>query len=176
MHPRDERSNDTQCATGVTIPGTRAPDVRATNTTPRGATLDNPLTKLLRREWLLLAWLLLLSTPKASAATSCTPIHRPIASTPASSTPAATRAPSAHPTTSTTPATSTAATTASTPATTTTTTSPATTPASATPTTLTPLALAAAAPPTRSRRSTDFLGTKEVNSSSRGNRGREKGG
>ncbi|CAI7790328.1 unnamed protein product [Closterium sp. NIES-54] len=42
--------------------------------------LDHPLTKLLRGAWLLLAWLLLLSTPSASAATSCTPSRRPIAS------------------------------------------------------------------------------------------------
>ncbi|CAI7879795.1 unnamed protein product [Closterium sp. NIES-53] len=119
----------------------------------------------------------------ASAATSCTTSRRPIASAPASSTPTATRAPSAHSTTSTTPATSTAATTASTSATTTastptttTATTPATTPSSAPLTTLTPLALVVAAPPTRSRRSTDLLSTKEVNSNSSSNGGREKGG
>ncbi|CAI7840886.1 unnamed protein product [Closterium sp. NIES-53] len=41
-------------------------------------------------------------------------------------------------------------------------------------TTLAPLALAVAAPPTRSRRSPDLLSTNEVDSSSRSNRG-EKG-
>ncbi|CAI7811861.1 unnamed protein product [Closterium sp. NIES-54] len=137
--------------------------------------LGNPLTKLLRRESLLLTLLLLLPTPRTSASTSCTArcsssCGRTRASTPASSTPTTARAPSTIPTTSAT-FTATATATSTTPTTTTTTTAttpatatasaPSTTPTAPIPSTCT---FATAAPPTRGRRSTDLLSSKEVNS------------
>ncbi|CAI7805647.1 unnamed protein product [Closterium sp. NIES-53] len=104
------------------------------------------------------------STPTATTAAATTPtVATTAATTPTTTTTATTNAPTPTTTptaTAATSTTSTASTTAST---------------AATPTILASLALAAAAPPTRSRCSPDFLNTKEVNSSSRSNRG-EKGG
>ncbi|CAI5995342.1 unnamed protein product [Closterium sp. NIES-64] len=113
--------------------------------------------------------LLSLATAKASTLHGSTPTSTTAAATP---TAAAAAAP-----------TSTTATDAPTPATTPTSTptpsasSTATTAAPAVPsTTLAPLALAAAAPPTKSRRSPDLFGANEVDSISRSNRGQKGNG
>ncbi|CAI7815162.1 unnamed protein product [Closterium sp. NIES-53] len=150
---------------------TCATDVPTASWATRAATPDCPLTKLLRRE-------LQLSTPRAAFTTGCTTRRssarsRASSSTPSSSTPSATPAPSTTPTAPTTPSTSTAATASSSSSTTSTKTA---TPTSPTTPILAPLALAALAPPSRSRRITNLLSTKEVDSSSRGNRGHEQGG
>ncbi|CAI7826376.1 unnamed protein product [Closterium sp. NIES-53] len=152
-----------------------AKNVSAGTSTPRPPTPSVPLTKLLSRRGLTGTLLLLtLATTKASALRGCTSTNTTTTTT--STTTAAASTTSAAAST-----TSTAATEAPTPGTTPTSTatpsasSTASTAAPAIPsTTLAPLALAVAAPPTRSRRSPDLLSTNEVDSSRRSNRG-EKG-
>ncbi|CAI7779735.1 unnamed protein product [Closterium sp. NIES-54] len=152
-----------------------AKNVSVGTNTPRPPTPIVPLTKLLGRRGLTGTLLLqALSTTKAStlhsstststtaAATSTTAAAASIAAAAASTTPtAATEAPTPA-TTPTSAANPFASSTSSTAA--------PTVPS----TTLAPLALAFAAPPTRSRRSPDLLSANEVDSSSRSNRG-EKG-
>ncbi|CAI7783879.1 unnamed protein product [Closterium sp. NIES-53] len=152
-----------------------AKNVRAGTNTPRPPTPSVPLTKLLGRQGLTGTRLLLaLATTKASTLRGCTSTSTTAAATATTAAAASTTSAAA----STTP---TAAREAPTPATTPT--STATPPASSTAsaaapavpsTTLAPLALAVAAPPTRGRRSSDLLSTNKVDSSSRSNRG-EKG-
>ncbi|CAI7731492.1 unnamed protein product [Closterium sp. NIES-54] len=107
--------------------------------------------------------------PAATSSTTPTPAAAAFAATP-STTSAPATSPAAAATTPT------AATCSSSRATTTTTstTSPTTASPAVTATSLAPFALAAAAP-ARSRRSPDLLSTKEVDSSSRGDRGKEGG-
>ncbi|CAI7855969.1 unnamed protein product [Closterium sp. NIES-54] len=159
-----------------------AENVSAGTSTPRPPTPSVPLTKLLRRQGLTRALLLLaLATAKASPLHSATPTSTTAAATPtASVAAAATSTPTAAASAA---STSTTATEAPTPATTPTSTptpSTASTATSAAPSipssTLAPLAPAAAAPPTRSRRSSDRIGASEVDSSSRGNRGQKRDG
>ncbi|CAI7886964.1 unnamed protein product [Closterium sp. NIES-53] len=134
-----------------------------------------PLTKLVIRQGLTGTRLLLaLATAKASTLRGSTSTSTTAAATSTTAAAASTAAAAA----STTP---TAATEAPTPATTPTSTatpSASSTASTAAPTvpstTLAPLSLDVAAPPTRSRRSPDLLSANEVNSSSRSNRG-EKG-
>ncbi|CAI7852754.1 unnamed protein product [Closterium sp. NIES-54] len=134
-----------------------------------------PLTKLLGRRGLTRTRLLLaLATTKACTLRGCTSTST---TAPATSTTAI----AASTTSAAAATTSTTATEAPTPGTTPTSTatpSASSTASAAAPailsTTLVPLALAVAAPPTRSRRSPDLLSANEVNSSSRSNRG-EKG-
>ncbi|CAI5968796.1 unnamed protein product [Closterium sp. NIES-64] len=169
----------------------RAKDVGTRTSTPTPLTPSVPLTELLRRRDVTRTLLLLLL--RALTTTTAAPL---LGTASTSSTSYATTASSAtaSPTvTATTAATTTAAATtaASSAAATTTTTTPATTPA-ATPTpsaastatstvpssstsALAPLALARAASPTRGRRRANRLETKQVGSSSRGNRGQEGG-
>ncbi|CAI7845916.1 unnamed protein product [Closterium sp. NIES-54] len=155
-----------------------AKNVSAGTNTPRPPTPSVPLTKLLGRRGLTGTRLLLVlattkastlrgstSTSTAAAAFSTTAAAASTAAAAASTTPtAATEAPTpaTTPTSTATPSASSTASTASTAA--------PTVPS----TTLAPLALAVAAPPTRSRRSPDLLSANEVDSSSRSNRG-EKG-
>ncbi|CAI7803197.1 unnamed protein product [Closterium sp. NIES-54] len=154
-----------------------AKNVSGGSSTPRPPTPSVPLTKLLGRRGLTGTRLLLaLATTKASTLRSCTSTSSTAAAT--STTTAATSTTAAAAAASTTP---TAATEASTPATTPTSTatpSASSTASTAAPTvpstTLAPLSLAVAAPPTRSRRSPDLLSANEVDSSSRSNKG-EKG-
>ncbi|CAI7735772.1 unnamed protein product [Closterium sp. NIES-53] len=103
--------------------------------------------------------------PTATTAAATTPTA---ATTTATTRTATTTATTDAPTPTTTPTTTAATSTAYTASTTAST--------SATPTTPGSLALAAAAPPTRSRRSSDLLSTKEVNYSSRSDRGDKGGG
>ncbi|CAI7750510.1 unnamed protein product [Closterium sp. NIES-54] len=143
--------------------------------TPRPPTPSVPLTKLLGRRGLTGTRLLLaLATTKASTLRGCTSTSTTATATSAIAAAASTTSADAS-------TTSTAATEAPTPGTTSTSTatpSASSTASAATPavssTTLAPLALAVAAPPTRSRRSLDLLSANEVDSSSRSNRG-EKG-
>ncbi|CAI7885696.1 unnamed protein product [Closterium sp. NIES-54] len=144
-----------------------AQDVGTGTSTPRPLASRVPLTKLLGRRGLTRAWLVLGSPLRSSASTIST------------STTAAASAASTPTATATAASTSTAATDAPTSATTPTPTpfsaSTATTASSATSSsTLSPLALAVAASPARSRLSADRLGANKVVSSSRGNGG-EKG-
>ncbi|CAI7874871.1 unnamed protein product [Closterium sp. NIES-54] len=156
-----------------------AENVRAGTSTPRPPTPSVPLTKLLGRQGLTRALLLLaLATAKASLLYSTTPTSTTAAATPTAAATAATSTPTAAASVA---STSTTATEAPPPATTPTSTptpSTATTATTAAPaipsSTLAPLAPAAAAPPTRSRRSADRLEANEVDSSSRGIR-RQKG-
>ncbi|CAI7857501.1 unnamed protein product [Closterium sp. NIES-54] len=147
---------------------TGAKNVSAWTNTPRPPTPSVPLTKLLGRRGLTGTRLLLaLATTKASTLRGCTSTSSTVATTStttaaASTTPtAATEAPTPA-TTPTSTATPSASSTAST--------APPTIPS----TTLAPLALAVAAPPTRSRCSPNLFSANEVDSSSRSNRG-EKG-
>ncbi|CAI7739503.1 unnamed protein product [Closterium sp. NIES-54] len=142
-----------------------AKNVRAGTSTPRAPTPSVPLTELLGRRGLTGTPLLLaLATTKASTLRGCTSTSTTAAATATTNAAASTTSAAA----STTP---TAATVAPTPGTT----STASTTAPAVPsTTLAPLALAVAAPPTRGRRSSNLLSTNKVDSSSRRNRG-EKG-
>ncbi|CAI7917329.1 unnamed protein product [Closterium sp. NIES-53] len=131
-----------------------------------------PLTKLLGRRGLTGARLLLtLTTTSASTLRGCTSTSTTAAATSTTSATASTTSAAAS-------TTSTAATKAPTPSATPTSTatpsSSSTTPLAAPSTTSAPLALAVAAPPTRSRRSPDLLSANEVDSSSKSNRG-EKG-
>ncbi|CAI7880158.1 unnamed protein product [Closterium sp. NIES-53] len=162
-----------------------AKNVSAGTCTPRPPTPSVPLTKLLNRRGLTGAQLLLaLAATKASTLHGCTSTTTTAAAT-------STTAAAASTTSATAATTSTAATAATTSTTATDAPTPGTTPTStatsssssstssstspATPsTTLAPLALAVAAPPTRGRRSSDLLSANEVDSSSRSNRG-EKG-
>ncbi|CAI7894665.1 unnamed protein product [Closterium sp. NIES-54] len=154
-----------------------------------GGTLSIPLTKLLGRRALTGTWLLLaLATTKASTLRGCTSTSTTATATSATATAASTTAAAASTTSAAASTTSTTATEAPTPGTTATSTatpsasstasaasSTASAAAPAIPsTTLAPLALAVAAPPTRSRHSPDLLSANEVDSSSRSNRG-EKG-
>ncbi|CAI7926679.1 unnamed protein product [Closterium sp. NIES-53] len=158
--------------THLPTPSAGAKNVRAGTCTPRPPTPSVPLTKLLNRRGLTGAQLLLtLAATKASTlcgrtATSTTSSATPTtaAAAASSSAIAATAASAATdaPTPRTTPTTTSTSSTSSTAAST----APSTTPAS--------LALAGVASPTRGRRSADLLSAKEVDSSSRGNRG-EKG-
>ncbi|CAI7799122.1 unnamed protein product [Closterium sp. NIES-53] len=152
-----------------------ARNVSAGTNTPRPPTPSVPLTKLLGRRGLTgMQLLLALATTKASKLHSCTSTSTTAAATSTTSAAASTAAAAAS-------TNLTAATEASTPATTpTSTANPSTsyTASTAAPTvpstTLAPLALAGAAPPTRRRRSPDLLSANQVDSSSRSNRG-EKG-
>ncbi|CAI7784085.1 unnamed protein product [Closterium sp. NIES-54] len=143
--------------------------------TPRPPTPSVPLTKLLGRRGLTGTRLLLaLATTKASTLRSCTSTSTTATATSAATATASTTAAAAS-------TTSIAATEALTPSTTPTSTatpSASSTASAAAPaipsTTLAPLALAFAAPPTRSRRSPDLLSANEVDSSSGSNR-EEKG-
>ncbi|CAI7883063.1 unnamed protein product [Closterium sp. NIES-53] len=152
-----------------------AKNVSAGTSTPKPPTPSVPLTKLLGRRGLTGTWLLLaLATTKASTLRGCTLTSTTAAATSTTTAAASTTAAAAS-------TTSTAATEAPTPGTTPNSTatpsasSTASTAALAVPsTTLSPLALAVAAPPTGSRRSPDLLSANEVDSSSRSNRG-EKG-
>ncbi|CAI5480761.1 unnamed protein product [Closterium sp. Yama58-4] len=163
-------------AADVSCAGTRAPDVGEATSFSGAASLDHPLTQLLWQEGLLSMRLVMLSTPRTSASTSCAPACSSLTSTPTSSTTTATQAVSATPSATTTPATpTTPATTTSTAPTTATTTAPATATSAATPTTLTLLTPTPVAPPARSRRRTGFLSTEEVNSNSRGDKSCEEG-
>ncbi|CAI7893493.1 unnamed protein product [Closterium sp. NIES-54] len=133
-----------------------------------GGTLSVPLTKLLDRRGLTGAQLLLaLAATKASTLRGCTSTSTTAAAT-------STTAAAASTTSATAATTSTAATDAPTPGTTPTSTASSTSSTAsptASSTTLAPLALAVAEPPTRGRRSSDLLGANEVDSSSRSNRG-----
>ncbi|CAI7846491.1 unnamed protein product [Closterium sp. NIES-54] len=124
--------------------------------------------------------MLMLLLPVTTARTSPLTGSTPTATTAATTTPTtATTATATTPTAATTAATNTSTPTttpSATTATSTASTTPTTTSTGATPTTLASLALATAAPPTRSRRSRDLLSTKEVNSSSRIERGGKGGG
>ncbi|CAI7880987.1 unnamed protein product [Closterium sp. NIES-54] len=152
-----------------------AKNVSAGTCTPRPPTPSVPLTKLLDRRGLTGAQLLLtLAATKASTLRGCTSTSTTAAAT-------STTAAAASTSSATAATTSTATTDAPTPGTTPTSTatssasSTSSTAAPATPsTTLSPLALAVAASPTRGRRSSDLLSANEVDSSSRSNRG-EKG-
>ncbi|CAI7847376.1 unnamed protein product [Closterium sp. NIES-54] len=163
--------------------------VSAGTNTPRPPTPSVPLTKLLGRRGLTGTRLLqALATAKTSTLRGSTSTSTAAAATSTTASAASTTVATASTTVaaaSTTvvaaSTTSTAATEAPTPATTPTSTatpSASSTASSAAPTvpstTLAPLALAVAAPPTRSRRSPDLLSANEVDSSSRSNRG-EKG-
>ncbi|CAI7889709.1 unnamed protein product [Closterium sp. NIES-54] len=159
-----------------------AENVRAWTSTPRPPTPSVPLTKLLGRQGLTRALLLLaLATAKTSPLHSATPTSTTAAATPttsaaaaATSTPiAAAFAASTSTTASEAPSLATTPTSTPTPSTA----STATTAAPAIPSsTLAPLAPATAAPPTRSRRSSDRLGANKVDSSSKGNRGQKREG
>ncbi|CAI7732944.1 unnamed protein product [Closterium sp. NIES-54] len=149
-----------------------AKNVSAGTNTPRPPTPSVPLTKLQGRRGLTGTRLLLaLATTKAStlrgstststtaAATSTSAVAASTAAVAASTTPTEAPTPATTPTSTATPSASSTASTAA-----------PTVPS----TTLAPLALSIAAPPTRSRRSPDLLNAIEVDSSSRNNRG-EKG-
>ncbi|CAI7848772.1 unnamed protein product [Closterium sp. NIES-54] len=152
-----------------------AKNVIAGTSTPRPPTPSLPLTKLLGRRSLTGTRLLLaLATTKASTLRGCTSTSTAATATSATAAAASTTSAAAS-------TTSTAITEAPTPGTTPTSTatpsasSTASVAAPAIPTTtLAPLALAVAVPPTRSRRSPDLLSANEVDSSSTSNRG-EKG-
>ncbi|CAI7810283.1 unnamed protein product [Closterium sp. NIES-53] len=131
-----------------------------------------PLTKLLDRRSLTGAQLVLaLAATKASMLRGCISTSTTAAAT-------STTAVAASTTSATAATTSTAATNVPTPSTTPTSTATSSASSTASPaapsTTLAPLALAVAASPTRGRRNFDLLSAKEVDSSSRSNRG-EKG-
>ncbi|CAI7795388.1 unnamed protein product [Closterium sp. NIES-54] len=149
-----------------------AKNVSAGTCTSRPPTPSVPLTKLLDRQGLTGAQLLLaLAATKASTLRGCT-------STSTTATATSTTAAAASTTSSTAATTSTAATDAPTPSTTSTATSSASsTSATASPaapsTTLAPLAPAVAASPTRGRRSSDLLSANEVDSRSRSHRGKK---
>ncbi|CAI7816070.1 unnamed protein product [Closterium sp. NIES-54] len=159
-----------------------AKNVSAGTSSPRPPTPNVPLTKLLGRRGLTGTRLLLaLATTKASTLRGCTSTSTTTASTSTTAAAASTAAAAAPTTSAAASTTSTAATEAPTPGTTPTSTatpsasSTASAAGSAVPsTTLARLALAIAAPPTKSRRSPDLLSANEVDSSSRSNRG-EKG-
>ncbi|CAI5973191.1 unnamed protein product [Closterium sp. NIES-65] len=176
------------------VAGTK--NVGAGTSTPTPLTPSVPLTKLLRRRDVPRALLLLpvraLATTTAATLLGTTPTSSTSSTTTASSAAASTASTSAA-STSAAASTTTAGTTTtvSAAAATTTTTTPATSPA-ATPTpsaataatatapssstrALAPLALAGATSPTRGRRRPDRLKTKQVGSSSRGNRGQQGG-
>ncbi|CAI7868777.1 unnamed protein product [Closterium sp. NIES-53] len=141
-----------------------------------------PLTKLLGRRGLTGTRLLLaLATTKASTLRSCTLTSTTAATTSTTAAAASTTAAAASTTSAASFTTSTAATEAPTPGTTPTSTatpSASSTASAAAPavpsTTLAPLDLAVAVPPTRGRRCSDLLSANKVDSSSRSNRG-EKG-
>ncbi|CAI7795935.1 unnamed protein product [Closterium sp. NIES-53] len=159
-----------------------AKNVSAGTSTPRPPTPSVPLTKLLGRRGLTGTRLLLaLATTKASTLRGCTSTSTTTAATSTTAAVASTTAAAASTTSAAASTTSTAATEAPTPGTTPTSTatpfasSTAFAAAPAIPsTTLAPLALAAAAPPTGRRRSPNLLSANEVDSSNRRNRG-EKG-
>ncbi|CAI7775853.1 unnamed protein product [Closterium sp. NIES-53] len=144
------------------------PGSGGTLSTPRPPTPSVPLTKLLGQRGLTGTRLLLaLATTKASTLCGCTTTSTTAAATSTTAAAAST--------------TSTAATEAPIPGTTPTSTatpSASSTASAAAPalpsTTLAPLALAVAAPPTGSRRSPDLLSANEVDSSSRSNRGEKR--
>ncbi|CAI7759912.1 unnamed protein product [Closterium sp. NIES-54] len=137
--------------------------LRGTNT-PRPPTLSVPLTKLLNKQGLTGAQLLLtLAATKASTLRGRTATSTTSSATSSATAATASTAATDSPTPGATPTTTSTSSTSSTAASI----SPSTTPAS--------LALASATSPTRgSRRSADLLSANEVDSSSRGNRG-EKG-
>ncbi|CAI7832152.1 unnamed protein product [Closterium sp. NIES-54] len=148
----------------------------AGTSTPKPPTPSVPLTKLLGRRGLTGTRLLLaLATTKASTLRGCTSTSTAAAATSTTAAAASTTAAAASTTSAA------AATEVPTPCTTPTSTatpSASSTASAAAPavpsTTLAPLALVVAAPPTGSRRSPDLLSANEVDSSSRRNRG-EKG-
>ncbi|CAI7917062.1 unnamed protein product [Closterium sp. NIES-54] len=156
-----------------------AKNVSAGTSTPRPPTTSVPLTKLLGRRGLTGTRLLLaLATTKASTLHGCTSTSTTAAATSTTVAATSTTAAAASTTSAAASTTSTAATEAPHPGTTptsTTTPSASSTASAAAPavpsTTLAPLALAVAAPPTGSRRSPDLLSANEVDSSSRSNRG-----
>ncbi|CAI7791248.1 unnamed protein product [Closterium sp. NIES-54] len=155
-----------------------AKNVSAGTSTPRPPTPSVPLTKLLGRRGLTGTRLLLaLATTKASTLHGCTSTSTTAATTSTTALGASTNAAAASTTSAAASTTSTAATEAPTPGTTRTSTATpsASSTASAVPsTTLAPLALAVAAPPSRDRRSSDLLSANEVDSSSRSNRGENR--
>ncbi|CAI7898422.1 unnamed protein product [Closterium sp. NIES-54] len=146
---------------------------------PRPPTTSVPLTKLLGRRGLTVTRLLLaLATTEGSTLRGCTSTSTTTAATSPTAAAASTTAATAYTTAAAAYTTSTATTEAPTPGTTPTSTatpSASSTASTAAPTvpstTLAPLALAVAAPPTRSRRSPYLLSANEVDSSSRSNRG-----
>ncbi|CAI7766962.1 unnamed protein product [Closterium sp. NIES-53] len=140
--------------------------------TPRPPTPSVPLTKLLGRRGLTGTLLLLaLATTKASMLRGSTSTSTTAAATSTTAAATSTAAATAY----TTPTAATEAPTPTTTPTSTATPSASSITSTAAPTvpstTLAPLALAVAAPPTRSRRSPDLLSANEVDSSSRSNRG-----
>ncbi|CAI7822521.1 unnamed protein product [Closterium sp. NIES-54] len=151
---------------------TSANNIRAAKATPPPV-LRVPLTDLLGRGRVLMA----LATASASTTTttaatsSTTPTFAAAAS---SATPSTTSAPATSPAAAATTPTAAARSSSRATTTTTSTTSPSTASLAVTATSLAPFALAAAAP-ARSRRRPDLLSTKEVDSSSRGDRGKKGG-
>ncbi|CAI7838799.1 unnamed protein product [Closterium sp. NIES-54] len=155
-----------QAATLLSTAVAGAQDVGTGTSTPRPLASRVPLTKLLGRRGLTRAWLVLGSPLHSSASTSSTSAasaaSTPTATTTAASTStAATDAPTSATTPTPTPSSASTATTAS----------PATSSS-----TLAPLALAVAASPARSRRSTDRPSANKVDSSSRVNGGQKGNG
>ncbi|CAI7933457.1 unnamed protein product [Closterium sp. NIES-54] len=154
----------------------------ARTSTPRPSTPNVPLTKLLGRRGLTGTWLLVaLATTKASTLRGCTSTSTTAAATSTTAATASTTAAAASTTSAAPSTTSTAATKAPTPGTiptSTATPSASSTASGAAPavpsTTLAPLALAVAVPPTGSRRSSDLLSANEVDSRSRSNRGEKR--
>ncbi|CAI7913359.1 unnamed protein product [Closterium sp. NIES-54] len=159
-----------------------AKNVSAGTSTPRPPTPSVPLTKPLCRQGLTGTRLrLALATTKASTLRGCTSTSTTAAATTTTAAAASTTSAAASTTSSAASTTSTAATEAPTPGTTppsTATPSASSTASAAAPavpsTTLAPLALVVAGPPTRGRRSSDLLRANKVDSGSRNNRG-EKG-
>ncbi|CAI5948822.1 unnamed protein product [Closterium sp. NIES-64] len=136
-----------------------------------GGTLRVPRTDLLGRRSVLLALATASASTTTTAATTSSTTPTPAAAT-STATPTTSSAPATSPAATTPPTAATSPARATTPATTT---SPTTASPAVTTTALAPFALAAAAP-ARSRRSPDLLSTKEVDSSSRGDRGKKGGG
>ncbi|CAI7787208.1 unnamed protein product, partial [Closterium sp. NIES-54] len=159
-----------------------AENVSAGTSTPRSPTPSVPITKLLGRQGLTRALLLLaLATAKASPLHSATPTSTTAAATPTASAAAtSTSTPTAAASTASITTTATEAPTPATTPTSTPTPSTASTTTAAAPaipsSTLAPLAPAAAAPPTKSRHSSDRLRANKVDISSRGNRGQKRDG
>ncbi|CAI7748877.1 unnamed protein product [Closterium sp. NIES-54] len=177
-----QRGSSTASGNWARQASVRRPKQRWTST-PRPPTPSVPLTKLLDQRGLTGARLLLaLATTKTSTLRECTSTSTTTAAT-STTTAAASTTDAAASTTASAASTTTTTTATEAPTPGTTPTSTATPSASSTvsaaapavlSTTLVPLALAGAAPPTGSRRSPDLLSANEVVSSSKSNRG-EKG-
>ncbi|CAI7859667.1 unnamed protein product [Closterium sp. NIES-54] len=143
---------------------TGAKNVSARTNTPKPPTPSIPLTKLLGR-WGLTGTQLLLALATTKASTLRGSISNSTTAAATSTTAAAASTAAAAASEAPTPATTATSTTTPSASSTVSTTAP-TVPS----TTLAPLALAGAAPPTRSRRSPDLLSANEVDSSSRSNK------